>query len=53
MVALLGRDGRPGQLLDLSERDGKGAYRRSVATSEDPTRYGLQPSGLLVHVPAR
>src|SRR5690606_12329485 len=53
MVALLGADGRPGALVDLSERSADGSYPRSVVTSEDPTRYGLQPSGLLVHAPLR
>jgi HD-GYP domain-containing protein (c-di-GMP phosphodiesterase class II) len=53
MVALLGRDGQPRGLVDLSERDRDGSYRRSVVTSEDPTRYGLQPSGLLVNAPVR
>lgn len=53
MVALLGTDGSPQRLVDLSERGRDGEYRRSIVTSEDPTRYGLQPSGLLVHTPAR
>ena len=53
MVALLGTDGRPGSLVDLSERDADGRYRRSVVTSEDPARYGLQPSGLLAAAPLR
>jgi HD-GYP domain-containing protein (c-di-GMP phosphodiesterase class II) len=53
MVALVGSDGRPRGLVDLSERDADGQYRRSITTSEDPTRYGLQPSGLLATAPPR
>ena len=51
MVALIGPDGRTRGLVDLSERDGEGRYRRSIVISEDPLRYGLQPSGLLAAAP--
>ncbi|HEV8629022.1 MAG TPA: HD domain-containing phosphohydrolase [Thermoanaerobaculia bacterium] len=53
MVALLGADGKPRKLVDLAERDAEGGYRRSIVTSEDPTRYGLSPAALLALAPTR
>ncbi|MFQ5789010.1 MAG: HD-GYP domain-containing protein [Acidobacteriota bacterium] len=47
IVALLGPDGKPSQSVDLAEKDASGKYLREIASSEDPTKYGLQPSGLL------
>jgi HD-GYP domain-containing protein (c-di-GMP phosphodiesterase class II) len=48
IVALLTANGRTQGTVDLTEKDASGAYRREIAFSEDPTRYGLQPSGLLM-----
>ena len=51
IVALLGPDGRPGQTVDLVERDGSGSYRRTIVGAEDPAKYGLQASALLSQSP--
>jgi len=47
VVALLGPDGRPAKTVDLTATDAAGSHLRSVVSSEDPSKYGLQPSGLL------
>jgi HD-GYP domain-containing protein (c-di-GMP phosphodiesterase class II) len=52
VVALVSADGQARGLVDLAERDAEGEYRRSIVSSEDPMRYGLQPSGLLAMTPA-
>jgi HD-GYP domain-containing protein (c-di-GMP phosphodiesterase class II) len=51
IVALLGPDGRPGHSVDLLEKDASGGYPRDIVQSEDPAKYGLQPSGLLAESP--
>jgi len=52
VVALLGPEGRPLRTVDLAEKDPSGRYAREIASSEDPAKYGLQPSGLLSASPA-
>ena len=47
IVALLDSEGNPGQSVDLAEKDASGNYVREIVSSEDPAKYGLQPSGLL------
>ena len=46
VVVLIGSDGQPGQTIDLTERAGDG-YRRTIVSSEDPAKYGIQTSGLV------
>jgi HD-GYP domain-containing protein (c-di-GMP phosphodiesterase class II) len=45
-VVVLVRDGKPQATVDLTEKNGA-AYRRTIVTTEDPARYGIQPSGIL------
>jgi HD-GYP domain-containing protein (c-di-GMP phosphodiesterase class II) len=45
-VAILDSEGKPGPTVDLAEKDPSGKYVREIASSEDPAKYGLQPSGL-------
>jgi len=47
IVALLDSEGKPGQSVDLAAKDSAGNYLRQIVSSEDPAKYGLQPSGLL------
>ena len=47
VVMLVGRDGKPAGSVDLTDRAPSGAFRRSIVASEDPAKYGLQPSGIL------
>jgi HD-GYP domain-containing protein (c-di-GMP phosphodiesterase class II) len=47
IVALIDSEGRPGQSVDLAVKDAAGNYVREIVSSEDPTKYGLRPSGLL------
>jgi len=51
IVSIIGADGRPERMVDLCERDRTGRYARDIVSSEDPTKYGLQPSGLLALSP--
>ena len=52
VVALLDSEGKPGQSVDLTEKDASGKYIREIASAEDPSKYGLQASGLLSSSPA-
>jgi HD-GYP domain-containing protein (c-di-GMP phosphodiesterase class II) len=52
VVALLDSEGKPGQSVDLTEKDTSGKYLREIASAEDPSKYGLQASGLLSNSPA-
>ncbi len=47
IIALLGRDGKPAGTVDLAERTPGGAYRWSIVMTEDPKKFGIQPSGLI------
>ena len=47
IISLLGRDGKPGANVDLAERTPAGAYRWSIVMTEDPARFGVQPSGIV------
>ncbi len=47
IVTLIGRDGQPGATIDLMDREPGGWYRRAVLCSEDPSKYGLQTSGII------
>jgi len=47
IIALIGRDGRPGTNVDLAERTPAGAYRWSIVQTEDPKKFGIQPSGIV------
>jgi len=47
IVTLVGRDGQPGATLDLTERDPGGSFKRTIATTEDPAKYGLQTSSII------
>ena len=52
VVAPLNEEGRiEAKVIDLMDRDAKGQYSRSIVSSEDPTRYGLSPAGLLAESP--
>lgn len=51
VVSILAADGRPSTVVDLCERDRSGEFLREIVTSEDPTKYGLQPSGLVALSP--
>jgi HD-GYP domain-containing protein (c-di-GMP phosphodiesterase class II) len=47
IIALIGRDGKPGANVDLAERTPAGAYRWSIVQTEDPKKFGIQPSGIV------
>jgi hypothetical protein len=47
IVTLVGRDGQPGATLDLMEREPAGSFKRAIATTEDPAKYGLQTSSII------
>lgn len=47
IIALLGRDGKPAGTVDLAERTPAGAYRWTIVMTEDPKKFGIQPSGLI------
>lgn len=47
IIALLGRDGKPAGTVDLSERTPGGGYRWTIVMTEDPKKFGIQPSGLI------
>jgi HD-GYP domain-containing protein (c-di-GMP phosphodiesterase class II) len=47
IISLLGRDGKPSGTVDLAERTPAGAYRWSIVMTEDPNKFGIQPSGLI------
>src|SRR5437899_44763 len=47
IISLLGRDGKPAGNVDLAERSAAGAYRWSIVMTEDPKKFGVQPSGLI------
>ena len=47
IIALIGRDGKPGSNVDLAERTPAGAYRWSIVQTEDPKKFGIQPSGIV------
>ncbi len=49
VVVLVGRDRKPGEIVDLLERAG-GDYRRRIVGTDDPARYGVRPSGILALV---
>jgi HD-GYP domain-containing protein (c-di-GMP phosphodiesterase class II) len=47
IIALLNREGKPAGTVDLAERTPAGAYRWSIIMTEDPRKFGIQPSGLI------
>lgn len=47
ILTLLGPDGKAAGTLDLAERTADDQYRWSVAMTEDPAKYGIQPSGII------
>jgi hypothetical protein len=47
IISLLGGDGKPSGTVDLAERTAAGAYRWSIVMTEDPKKFGIQPSGLI------
>lgn len=47
IIALIGRDGKPGSNVDLAERTPAGAYRWSIVMTEDPRKFGIQPAGVV------
>src|SRR5438105_863751 len=47
IIALIGSDGKPGANVDLAERTPAGAYRWSIVQTEDPKKFGIQPSGVI------
>jgi len=47
IISLIGRDGKPSGNVDLAERDAAGAYRWSIVMTEDPKKFGIQPSGII------
>jgi HD-GYP domain-containing protein (c-di-GMP phosphodiesterase class II) len=49
IIALLGRDGKAAGTVDLAERTPGGAYRWSIVMTEDPKKFGIQPSGLIAN----
>ncbi|HVT05530.1 MAG TPA: HD domain-containing phosphohydrolase [Thermoanaerobaculia bacterium] len=50
VVILLSKDGKPQATVDLTERAPEGHYVRSIVASEDPTAFGVNPSGLLTNI---
>lgn len=50
VIILVGQDGKTGATLDLMEKTATGMSRTIVGT-EDPARYGIQPSGILAAEP--
>jgi HD-GYP domain-containing protein (c-di-GMP phosphodiesterase class II) len=51
IVALLNSEGEPEGTVDLLEEDAQGGYLREVVSSENPSKYGLQTSGLVWQSP--
>jgi HD-GYP domain-containing protein (c-di-GMP phosphodiesterase class II) len=47
ILALIGRDGKAAGTVDLAERTPGGTYRWTVAATEDPRKFGIQPSGII------
>src|SRR5207245_11456661 len=47
ILALIGRDGRPAGSVDLAERNPGGTYRWAIVVTEDPKKFGIQPSGII------
>jgi hypothetical protein len=47
IITLLNREGKPSGTVDLAERTPAGAYRWSIVMTEDPKKFGIQPSGLI------
>ncbi len=47
IISLLGRDGKPAGTVDLADRTPAGGYRWTIVMSEDPKKFGIQPSGLI------
>ena len=47
IISLIGRDGKPSGNVDLAERTPAGAYRWSIVMTEDPRKFGIQPSGII------
>src|SRR5437867_4361216 len=53
IISLLGRDGKPAGNVDLAERSPAGAYRWSIVMTEDPKKFGIQPSGIIADADRR
>lgn len=49
IISLIGRDGKPAANVDLAERDPAGKYRWSIVMTEDPKKFGIQPSGIVAN----
>ena len=47
IIALIDLNGKPGNNVDLAERTPAGAYRWSIVQTEDPKKFGIQPSGVI------
>jgi HD-GYP domain-containing protein (c-di-GMP phosphodiesterase class II) len=47
IVTLLGSDGKSAGTVDLAQRTPSGSYRWSIVMTEDPKKFGIQPSGLI------
>jgi len=47
IIALIGNDGKMGGTADLAERTPAGTYRWSITMTEDPKKFGIQPSGVI------
>jgi len=47
IITLIGSDGSATGTLDLAEQTADGRYRWSIAMTEDPAKYGIQPSGII------
>ena len=50
IISLIGRDGKPGVIIDLAQRTPAGAYRWSIVATEDPAKHGIQTSGIVASV---
>lgn len=47
IVTLVNRDGKPSDTIDLMEKTLGGAFKRMVVGTDDPSKYGMQPSGII------
>ncbi len=46
-IALIGRDAKPSGIVDLADRTPQGGYRWTIVMTEDPAKFGIQPSGFI------
>jgi HD-GYP domain-containing protein (c-di-GMP phosphodiesterase class II) len=47
VITRIGGDGKAAGTIDLAERTPDGKYRWSIVMTEDPIKFGIQPSGII------